>query len=369
MNDNPIGKNMNLLIKTTLIALLYSFSVLAYAQEHFLYVGLSEKLIALYKMDIETGDLKFVENQTSTDLPYTMTKNHSQTALYISLRGSLKRGVASYSINQDNGRLTLMNELELTTGPVHLSVDKTENYFTTSAFFQPIVTINELNDDGSFKLPTTEIATSKNPHMLITDNANKFAYIPCLRADLIEIYQFDQTSGQLSPEKPEIFTLPKGFGPRWMEFHPSKNFVYLGNEFGNSVTALSIDPSNGKLAEINTLSSVPVGITERVFSSEVHLSPDNKFVYIANRGKENSSITAFKIDPLTGGITKAGYFRTEAEWPLSFVISENGKFMYVGGKNTGNLEVFSINTTSGALTHKETLKLASNPFSLIGITL
>jgi 6-phosphogluconolactonase len=114
---------------------------------------------------------------------------------------------------------------------------------------------------------------------------------------------------------------------------------------------------------------MPDNIDERIFSSEVHLSPDNKFVYIANRGKENSSITAFKIDQDTGAISKTGYFRTEAEWPRSFVISANGKFMYVGGKNTANLEVFSINKTTGALTHKETLKLKSNPFALIGITL
>jgi 6-phosphogluconolactonase len=103
----------------------------------------------------------------------------------------------------------------------------------------------------------------------------------------IHRFQVDLTTGALT--QPKIF--PSTTNPSWIAFDPTHNFLYAGNEISNfsgtttgSVTAYSVNQSNGDLTALNTVTSGGSG--------PAHLSVDplGKFVFVANYGGGNVAV-------------------------------------------------------------------------------
>jgi 6-phosphogluconolactonase len=95
----------------------------------------------------------------------------------------------------------------------------------------------------------------------------------------IYLFQMSPVTGTLS--QPQLFA--NGSNPSWLAFDPSRTHLYAANETptfqdtsSGSVSAFSIDRSNGHLALLNTVSSEGAG--------PAHLSvhPSGKYVLVAN---------------------------------------------------------------------------------------
>ncbi len=95
----------------------------------------------------------------------------------------------------------------------------------------------------------------------------------------IYLFEMNPATGSLSQR--EAFADPSN--PSWLAFNPSKTHLYAANETttfegtnSGSVSAFSVDRSNGHLTPLNTVSSGGAG--------PAHLSvhPSGKFVFVAN---------------------------------------------------------------------------------------
>src|SRR5215472_12789422 len=95
----------------------------------------------------------------------------------------------------------------------------------------------------------------------------------------IYLFEVDRATGTLSPR--EVFE--DGSNPAWLAFDPSRTHLYSANEIhtfqgarSGSVSAYSVDRSNGHLTLLNTVSSEGHG--------PAHLSvhPSGKYVLVAN---------------------------------------------------------------------------------------
>ena len=95
----------------------------------------------------------------------------------------------------------------------------------------------------------------------------------------IYLFEMDPATGALSQR--ELFT--DDSNPSWLAFDPSGTHLYAANETATfqgaksgSVSAFSIDRSNGRLTRLNTVKSYGAG--------PAHLSvhPSGKYVLVAN---------------------------------------------------------------------------------------
>jgi len=89
----------------------------------------------------------------------------------------------------------------------------------------------------------------------------------------IYLFQMDPETGTLSPRA----VFPNGANPSWLAFDPARTHLYAANETADgSVSAYSIDLTNGHLTLLNTASSQGAG--------PAHLSvhPSGKYVLVAN---------------------------------------------------------------------------------------
>lgn len=189
--------------------------------------------------------------------------------------------------------------------------------------------------------------TAAFTHSINCDPAGHFAIVADLGIDKIMIYRFDAATGILTPNDPPFIATEPGGGPRHFTFHPSGKFAYADLELSNKAVAFAYDAKWGSLTEIQSRSTLPDGFTGSSTASEILITPDGRFLYVANRG--HNSIAAFSIDPATGQLTPLGYEPVRGENPRNFNIDPTGTFLIAVNAKPGNAVVFRINRDTGLL--------------------
>jgi len=193
-------------------------------------------------------------------------------------------------------------------------------------------------------------ATAPRP-MAITPSGT-FAYV--VNFSSIASYRVDPAAGTLTViDTGQSLPGRGGFGP--LIIHSSGKFAYEARVFDEErpaeVLIFAIDAATGRLSEIP---GSPV-VTEPG-SADITIHPSGKFAYVANAlpGDGPGSISAFALDPATGGLSAiAGSPFARGTHPGPLTIDPTGRAAYVGDyvfSIPTEIFAYTIDTTSGALT-------------------
>ena len=241
--------------------------------------------------------------------------------------------------------------------PAYLSVDATGRHLITANYSGANVCVYPINADGTLGDATANIhhtgssvdagrQQGPHPHSAVLSPDNQYVYVADLGLDLIKTYAFDAKGGTLTPApKLDVVTLP-GTGPRHLVFHPSGKFAFCSLEMGNRL--VSYRYADGQLTKVGDYGTVPEDMQGKSYTSEVRVSPNGKFVYIANRG--HNSIAVFKLDESTGALKRIQLQSVEGDWPRNFAIDPGGTMMVVANQKSDNLVSFHVNPETGLLT-------------------
>lgn len=215
-----------------------------------------------------------------------------------------------------------------------------------------------INDDGTLGTSTAfdqhegtgpNKAQQEGPHAhsVNMDPSNRFAIVCDLGLDKVFVYRLN-ADGTLTPNDPPTVQVPAGGGPRHFTFHPNGKFAYVINEMGSTVTVFKWDGDKGTLTEVQTISTLPDGVSlPNNTTAEVQIHPNGKFLYGSNRGHD--SIAIFAIDQNTGRLTSLGQVPSGGKTPRNFAIDPTGKWLLAAHQNTNNICVFRIDPNSGKL--------------------
>jgi 6-phosphogluconolactonase len=192
-------------------------------------------------------------------------------------------------------------------------------------------------------------ARQKGPHAhsVSLDEANRFAFVPDLGLDRIMVYQFDPERGGLTSHEVPWIAVKPGAGPRHVAFHPGGTFAYLINELDSTVATLSYDGRQGRLEELQTISTLPEDFRGESTCSDVQVSPSGSFVYGSNRGHD--SIVIFRIDQRTGKLTCVGHESTQGRTPRGFGVDPTGRFLLAANQDSDTIVTFRIDLHTGKL--------------------
>lgn len=313
---------------------------------YFAYVSLdSEQCIALYKIDPSNGSLDLVKKIDAGGTTGSLAVDPSHSILYAAIRS--KNSISSFRINARTGDLTPLKTIRAAGNPVYLGTDKSGAFLLTAYFADQRVAVYRIDRDG-FVLDSAcvVLVTEPNPHSIQTDPSNQYAFVPCRTGETILQYKLDGATGVLRPNTPDRTTATTNTGPRHFTFHSRLNVVYVVNEFASTVTAFKLEQPLGTLTAFQTLSTLPHDFAGKSTGADIHLTPDDRFLYASNRGHE--SIAAFAVDSVSGSLTPVGQFATE-KTPRSFALDPTGKFMYAGGQGSGKIAAYRIDRHNGAL--------------------
>ena len=141
-----------------------------------------------------------------------------------------------------------------------------------------------------------------------------------------------------------------GFGPRHLDFHPSKPWVYVSLERQNALDMFEL--ANGALSPTprfrkNALGSAPV---MRQAVGTVHVHPNGRTVYVANRASNadgENSLAVYTIDQATGEPHLIEHMDTHGIHPRTFHIDPSGRLMAVAHITGAKLSLFRIGDDGG----------------------
>jgi 6-phosphogluconolactonase len=353
------------LVRSLALSALVSLPGVAQAAT-FVYVSNAEDgNIGTYQMQSD-GTLQPGPRVDAGKVVMPMAVSPDKRFLYAAVR-SKPFTVITYAIDRQTGALRQLSTAPLAESFPYIAVDRTGRYLLGASYGGHLVSVNAIGPNGKVSEPTQVIPTARNAHAIITDQSNRYVFVPHLGTDQIFQFRLDATTGKLTANTPPVVQLKAMTGPRHIIMSPDNRFAYLLNELVATVTTLSLDPATGALTEVSSASALPadgklvpgaprgaVGApgqaprdtSNDIWASDLHVTPDGKLLYAAER--TSSSIGAFRVDTATGKLTYLASTPTEKQ-PRGFRIDPAGRYVVVSGEKSETLSVYAIDGASGAL--------------------
>ena len=334
--------------------------------------------VSIFTMDDASGALTLAGEQSVSGGPSLLAISPDRRTLYAGHREEPE--ISSYRIDPGTGALTQTGSVIPPGQPAFLASDRTGRFLLSSYYADGKAAVHPLGEDGSVgDGPTSVVNTAVGAHAMQTDRSNRFAYVPHIARqndnvleppkntpapNVIYQFRFDESTGALTHNDPPVLAQDDLIGPRHFTFHPTLDVVYFSNEQGCSVSSYRMDDT-GRLTAMQTVSTLPDGVTERNTCSQIQFSPDGSLLFVPNRG--HNSIASFAVDG-DGRLTPASHVSTEAV-PSAFSLDPSGRFVYAAGSATGQLASYRVNGDTGELTPLGAYSVGARPMWVLTTTL
>jgi 6-phosphogluconolactonase (cycloisomerase 2 family) len=262
--------------------------------------------------------------------------------------------VTALRIDPATGALTKHGEsIPLPTRPIHMTTDIPSQHILVAFNNPSALRVYRVNKDFS---PGEEV---KQPgaidagifaHQVRVTPDNKLAVLVTRgnegtaqkAEDPGALKVFDFKDGVLSNA---VSVAPDGgrnFGPRHLDFHPTKPWMYVSIETQNKMYTYRIENGriNPEIAYRAETLAEPKNIRSRQAASTVHVHPNGRFLYGANRSQDTvefkgrkvykggeNSIVVYSIDQTTGEPTPIQHIETRKIHPRTFHIDPSGRLL------------------------------------------
>lgn len=188
----------------------------------------------------------------------------------------------------------------------------------------------------------------EKPHAHFVSSAvvsPRHVYAVDLGADKIYHYRVSSSSAiQLIDSS----ILEQGTGPRHLAFHTEKSYCYLVSELAPSVQVYFMDTATSRLVWLQSFGIRMPGYKGDNFPSGILLHPNNRFLYVLNRGQNTISI--FEVSPEGSALALVKHMDCGGKWPRSVSIDPSGKLLFVANQTSDNVSIFRIEEMGRKLT-------------------
>lgn len=352
-------------MKQTLFIITFLLSISLNAQNTYVFLGsynrdVTAEAIQVYQLDTLNGNLSKIAAVKNIINPSFLTVSPNGKFVYACTDTKTPNAgsVSSFEFNPQAKSLVFLNKQSSGgENPVYLSVHKSGKWLVNGNYTEGSVSVHPLLENGkidsiaqNFQYSDGSVhkerQTRSHVHSTIFSPQFDYLFLPDLGADKIRCYQFDATQKQPLVEAKIPFTKTDlQSGPRHMTFSPNQKFGYCIEEMSGTISVYAYE--TGTLKKIQRIKTHEDQYDDFSESSDIHISPDGKFLYASNRGNENN-IAIFSIDK-NGLLKNIGYQSTLGKHPRVFAIDESGKFLIATNVNTGNVVVFKRNPKTGML--------------------
>src|SRR6266576_840208 len=270
-----------------------------------------------YDVDVAGADL--IKRETVT-LPAGVQyawPHASRRYLYVATSSSAsgygpagtEHHVTAFSIDPASGALTPHGApIRLPTRPIHMATDiPSENILV--AFNNPsALRVYRINKDFT---PGEEVkqpgpidagifahqvrVTPDNRMVVLVTRGNEGT--PAKAEDPGALKVFDYKNGVLTNEVSIAPNEGKEFGPRHLDFHPTRPWMYVSIETQNKMYTYRMDGGkiNPEIAFRAETLAEPKNIRARQAAGTVHVHPNGRFLYGANRAQETMDFEGKKV--------------------------------------------------------------------------
>lgn len=324
--------------------------------------------IYVCRLDTTSGVLTVVDSVTDLANPSFLTLSPNKTRLYAVGENGGKPdqpygSVAAYQVSPE-GKLKKINEVpSYGVAPCHISTDFVGLFVFVANYGSGNVLSYGIRPDGSL---TDSLSCRQH------SGEHPWAHQALASPDNVLLWAVDKGTDQVFAYEPDsigrlselaVLTLPKGSGPRHMDFCPADpTLMAVINELSSSVLTFRFDPQTKQFARLDSLSTLPAGFSGKNTCADLHFHPNGRFLYGSNRGHD--SIVIYEVDPITGRLTLIGHQAAGGAVPRNFTLSPDGQWMLVAHQNSSTVAAFRVDAVTGRLTPTGPLSRVPTPVCL-----
>lgn len=345
-----------------LASLLFALSLAplpAWAAKSILYAGSytsgASKGIYAWRFDTKTGRLDPLGLMAATPQAAHLWAAPDGKALY-AVNWEDQGGVSAFRVDAGTGGLTFLNRVSAQgsrpnqvvldpSGRIAVSV----NYKTGNLTAYKVLADGRLSEAFYVDQHTGQPLSPKQPgpkaHGVEFSRDGRFMYVAELGLDRVYAYRVDAAKGEITPSDPPYISTHAGAGPRRLQLAPSGKFLYVNHETDSEVSVFAVDGT--RLKEVQTLSTLPAGYSGPNSTAEIIVSPDDRFLYVSNRGHD--SIAVFAIDKASGRLTLKANAPAGGRTPRNLRLDPTASFLFSANEGEGTITVFRIDKATGLL--------------------
>jgi 6-phosphogluconolactonase len=313
--------------------------------------------ISVLGMNRETGALTAVDALAVPGAVMPLAVSPDRRFLYAALR-SEPFSYASFAIDRTSGRLTPLATTPAPDSMAYIATDRTGRHLLGASYGGDKIAINPIGANGSVETtPSQVVATKPCAHAILTDPSNRFVFAASLGGNALLQFKFDAATGTVAPNAPAEVAADAGAGARHFVFHPNGRVAYLINELDASIYTLAFDAASGTMKRVQRVSALPPGFAGTPWASDIHITPDGRFLYGAER--TSHTIAGFRVDA-AGMLSPLGSVPTEQQ-PRGFAIDPRGRFLLSTGQASHAMTVHAIDRDTGALAPRHRYEVGKNP--------
>jgi 6-phosphogluconolactonase len=171
-----------------------------------------------------------------------------------------------------------------------------------------------------------------------TSPSNHDAYVTLPAWGSVLLLHIDGATGQIitGAQTPQ----QQDFTPAGLAFLPSKNILYAINSFDDTISIFNV-ASDGTL----TLGSTPIAVGAS--PNAVVIDPSGKYLLVTNNfssggGYNGGDVSVFSIDASTGALSPVGSPVPANTNPTNILFTHSGKFVYVSNPEIGMVTGFAF---------------------------
>ena len=305
------------------------------------------------------------------------------TTGYVWVATSGDQKLTVYAVNLGSGAASRVGD-QVATGvqPSAMAMTPDRKVLFVANASDDTVAIYTINSDQSLKpacassqsCTTATVPTGDDPVALGVDPAGKFLFVANQgtfvdpTSGTISVFSISGTtltevSG--SPFPTEVLGDVTGTGPTGVIAAPAGSFLYVTNQFNNTVERFTYDANSGALTLPPTRYTAGTNPAGMAFSrcagfttaTSLCAAADGNNLFVANSGSNNVSIFAacIQVSPACANadgslIALSSSPVASGISPTSFIINPVANFVYVVDSGANQISQFQYNSSSGGLT-------------------
>jgi 6-phosphogluconolactonase len=319
-------------------------------------------VLTRYEVDVDNCALTARESVTLPATVHYAWPHASRRYLYVATSSSASghgpagtdHHVSAFRIDPLSGVLTPHGKpIEIPTRPIHMTTDIPSEHVLLAFNNPSALRVYRINQDATLGDEVKQAASLDfgiYAHQVRVTPDNRLAILvtrgnegtPTKPEEPGALKVFDYKAGVLTNEVSVAPNGGKDYGPRHLDFHPVKPWMYVSMETQNKMYTYKMESGriNPEIAFRAETLLEPNNIRARQAASTVHVHPNGRFLYGANRaqatiefngqkvfkGGENS-IVVYSINEATGEPTQIQNIETHKIHPRTFHIDPSGRML------------------------------------------
>ena len=346
--------------------------------------------IYLFRLDPATAALTQLQIVDDIRNPTWLAINPARTRLYAvseidNYQGKHSGAVVSYAIDSGSLQLKRLGAVSSEGSmPAHLSVHPSGKFVFVANYGGGSVAVFPVGADGALGEaadvrpsvgPRHHVRAASDPpgqfavsdhdgphlHMVAPDPSGQFVIANDAGLDLTLVWRFDAAAGRLLPANVPVIPAPPGSAPRHFVFHPNGRVFYNLYEHDGKVAVYDYDAARGALKLKQVVSSLPPKFEGSNLASEIVMTADGRFLYVANRLHNAVAIFSVADDGQLHGTSETW---VHADSPRSLCIDPGGAFLYSCNQRGDSITSFHLNAANGALTSTGRFEAVGSPAAM-----